>query len=249
MQSKETPPTGNTEAGSTSTGNNPWIKMAREAGPFQAGASETHNGSGSSFNRIALRDTLINAVAQSEQQLHDTPTEDAEIDLAQARQDADTFDMLMGDYMDTHGRNIPPLIQKSDFVTTINQFMDDHSAKLNQLLTESRTLIKGTAAYAKNKSERKQLARERSSAKRLHDRYFGTEPDDEGQDMEKRDLVKTPEQIAHEQARAQRERAAAEARRQAAINEQRERVLRTARQQEAKLADENTEEQEEEMSM
>ena len=99
-------------------------------------------------------------------------TEDAEIELKYARQDAETFDLLMNDYQAANDYNVSRAIRKEDFAPTIDRFIEDHTNRINQLMTESKTLAKDTPEYAENEAKRRQLAKERSSARRLNARYF-----------------------------------------------------------------------------
>lgn len=99
-------------------------------------------------------------------------TEDAEIDLKYAKQDAETFTLLMNDYQAVQEYGIPRAIKKEDFAPTIDKFIEDHTNRINQLIAESKTLTKGTDEYAENEAKRRQLAKERSSARRLNARFF-----------------------------------------------------------------------------
>ena len=99
-------------------------------------------------------------------------TEDAEIDLENAKQDAETFDLLMSNYQAENDYSVPRAIKKEDFAPSIDEFIEDRTKQINQLVAESKTLFKGTAEYAKNEAKRRQLAKERSSARRLSARYF-----------------------------------------------------------------------------
>lgn len=151
-------------------------------------------------------------------------TEDAEIDLRYAKQDAETFDLLMGNYQAENDYAAPRAIRKEDFAPTIDKFIEDHTNQINQLMAESKTLTKGTAEYAENEAKRKQLAKERSSARRLNARYFNvpkaeipintptpetpaveTDSDDGGMSMEQTPAGKTKEQIEAEEAKKRQE--------------------------------------------
>ena len=99
-------------------------------------------------------------------------TEDAEIDLKYAKQDAETFNLLINDYQAANDYAAPRAIKKEDFAPTIDKFIENHTSQINQLMAESKTLTKGTAEYAENEAKRKQLAKERSSARRLNTRFF-----------------------------------------------------------------------------
>ena len=101
-----------------------------------------------------------------------TETEDAKVDLEYAKQDVETFKLLMDDYHATVGYVVPRAIKKEDFIPTVSSFIESHTAQINQLIAESKTLEKGTPEYAENDAKRKKLARERSSARRLIAKYF-----------------------------------------------------------------------------
>ena len=144
-------------------------------------------------------------------------TEDAEIDLKYAKQDAETFDLLMNDYQAANDYAAPRAIKKEDFAPTIDKFIEDHTSQINQLMAESKTLTNGTAEYAENEAKRRQLAKERSSARRLNTRFFNIPKaetpaaesggfDDDGMNMEQMPSGKTKEQIETEEAeKSQRE--------------------------------------------
>lgn len=99
-------------------------------------------------------------------------TEDAEIDLENAKQDVETFDLLMNDYQVANNYVVPRAIKKGDFATTINKFIYDRTTQIDQLKTESKTLAEDTQGYVENVAKRKKLARERSSARRIATEYF-----------------------------------------------------------------------------
>lgn len=131
--------------------------------------------------------------------------EDAEIDLREAKQDAETFNKLMQDYHATTNYQTPIAISKADFAPTITNFIETCTAQINQLLEASNTLVKGTPEYTENAEMRKKLARERSSARRLSERYFFA-PDissdiNDGMAMEETPSSKTPGQIEAEKAK------------------------------------------------
>ena len=145
-------------------------------------------------------------------------TEDAEIDLKYAKQDAETFDLLMNDYRAASDYNaVPRAIKKEDFVPTIDRFIEEHTTQIDQLIAESKTLSKGTPEYAENEAKRRKLAGERSSARRLVARYFSVpkpessssstpESDaDDGMNMEQVPAGKTKEQIEAEDAKKRQE--------------------------------------------
>ena len=100
------------------------------------------------------------------------PSEDAKIDLNNAKQDVETFHLLMKNFHAVNNYATPRAIKKEDFAPTIDKFIDEHTRQIDQLLVESRALAKGTAEYAENEAKRKQLVKERKSAKRLNDRFF-----------------------------------------------------------------------------
>ena len=152
-------------------------------------------------------------------------TEDAEIDLKNAKQDAETFDLLMSNYQAENDYSVPRAIKKEDFAPTIDKFIEDHTSQIIQLIAESKSLIKGTVEYGKNEAKRRQLAKERSSARRLSTRYFNVPKaetpistatpetsaaesggsDDDGINMEQMPTGKTKEQIEAEESKKRRE--------------------------------------------
>ena len=95
-------------------------------------------------------------------------TEDAEIDLKYAKQDAETYELLMN--MDDHMSHAA--IKKSDFAPTIDRFIEDHTTQIDQLKRQAEMVPKGSGQYAENQAKRAKLAKERSSAKRLRAKYF-----------------------------------------------------------------------------
>lgn len=156
-------------------------------------------------------------MAPNGEKMPSAATEDAEIDLKYAKQDAETFDLLMNDYQAANDYAAPRAIKKEDFAPTIDKFIDDHTTQLNQLMAESKTMMKGTPEYAENEAKRKKLASERSSAKRLVARYFNipktettsspsfeTDSDD-GMGMEQMPAGKTKEQIEAEESKKRQE--------------------------------------------
>ena len=193
------------------------------------------------FGQEEMSATLKSEVAQAEQRvertmvdgyfgedgfLHKAPngekmpsaaTEDAEIDLKYAKQDAETFDLLMNDYQAVNDYAAPRAIKKEDFAPTIDRFIDDHTTQIDQLRAESKTLAKGTPEYVENEAKRRKLAGERSSARRLVARYFNfpkpesassSTPEsgtDDGMNMEQVPAGKTKEQIEAEDAKKRQE--------------------------------------------
>lgn len=144
-------------------------------------------------------------------------TEDAEIDLEYAKQDVKTFDLLMNDYQAANDYAAPRAIKKEDFAPTIDRFIDDHTTQIDRLRAESKMLTKGTPEYVENEAERRKLAGERSSARRLVARYFNVpKPDsassstsesdaDDGMNIEQVPVGKTKEQIEAEDAKKRQE--------------------------------------------
>ncbi|MBR6505904.1 hypothetical protein IKT18_03695 [Candidatus Saccharibacteria bacterium] len=234
MGSEETPPINNTEVNPAVDNEGPWQKMAKEA---RHAAIRDPN----YFSQEEMGAILKSAVAQAEQQveqtmadgyfgedgfIHKAPngekiptlaTEEAEANLKYAKQDAETFDLLMNDYQAKLEHTVPHAIKKEDFAPTIDDFINNHTAQINQLLAESRALAKGTPEYAQKDAKRKKLANERSAAKRLATRYFNVpiaerkpsatpEPDtDDGMNMEQMPAGKTKEQIEAEESKKQQE--------------------------------------------
>lgn len=111
-------------------------------------------------------------IAPNGEKIPSAATEDAEIDLKNAKQDVETFDLLMNDYQAANNYAVPRAIKKEDFAPTINKFIHDRTTQIDQLRTESKTLEKGTQGYVENVTKRKKLASERSSARRIATEYF-----------------------------------------------------------------------------
>lgn len=142
-----------------------------------------------------------------------TATEDAEIDLKYAKQDAETFGLLMNNYQVANNYERPLAIKKEDFVPTIENFISEHSAQIDQINTSLKNLAKGTPEYNDGVAKRRKLASERNSARRLLTRYFDVpksesapsstlESDaDGGMVMEQISTGKTEEQIEAEKAK------------------------------------------------
>lgn len=140
-------------------------------------------------------------------------TEDAEIDLEYAKQDVETFNLLMDNYQAINNYTTPPAIRKADFVPTIDKFINDHITQIGQLIEKSKILTKDSPEYTENKAKRRKLAGERSSARRLIARYFNvpeTESTssptsesntDDDMNMEKISTGKTKEQIEAEKTK------------------------------------------------
>lgn len=167
---------------------------------------------------LRVEQTMVDGYFGEDDFIHKAPngekmpsvaTEDAEIDLENAKQDAEVFNLLMNNYQAANDYMAPRAIKKEDFAPSIDDFIEDHTKQINQLIVESKTLLKGTAEYAENEAKRRQLARERSSARRLNARYFNVpkpesasstlESDaDDGMNMEQIPAGKTKEQIETE---------------------------------------------------
>lgn len=101
-----------------------------------------------------------------------TATEDAEIDLRNAKQEAETFGQIFNSYNEALDYQAPPAIKKADFSPKIIEYIDGHTAEINRLLQESRTIPKDSPEYAENSASRRKLASERSAARRLMAKYF-----------------------------------------------------------------------------
>lgn len=135
-------------------------------------------------------------------------SEDAEISLREAKQDAETFEMLMQDYNVSANYQVPRAIDKMDFAPMVADFIKKRTTQINQLLEASRDLAKDAPGYAENAEACKKLARERSSALRLSERYFSI-PDassdvNDGMEMEEIPAGKTLEQVEAEEAERKR---------------------------------------------
>ena len=172
MRNRESSPTNSAEMGSTAKSENPWQKMAKEAPSF--GGGEVAHRDSEYFNQEEISATLKSEVVHAEQRvkrtmvknyfgedgfIHKVPdegeipstdTEDAEIDLKNARQDVETFDLLMNDYRASSNNLTSRAIKKEDFIPIIGQFIDKRTVQINQLNAEMRTLAKDTPEYVRN---------------------------------------------------------------------------------------------------
>lgn len=145
-------------------------------------------------------------------------TENAEIILNEAKQDAETFQTLMQNYGASVDYQVPRAIKKEDFVPTIDKFMAEHSVQIDKINADLKDLVKGTPEYDEAVAKRRELAKERSSAKRLATRFFevpkgghGSDKDVSGEDGQKIEQVptgKTREQIETEESKKRQEKEA-----------------------------------------
>lgn len=161
-------------------------------------------------------------------------SEDAEIELREAKQDAETFEMLMQDYNASVNYQVPRAIDKTDFAPIVANFIKKCTARINQLMEASRDLAKDTPEYAENAEARKKLARERSSALRLSEQYFSM-PDtssdvNDGMEMEETPAGKTLERIEAEESERKRKEDAEFKRRMQEYTDQRDAKKRQHRQ-------------------
>jgi hypothetical protein len=101
-------------------------------------------------------------------------TEDAEIDLDRAKQDAETYEQLHKKFYDGLDYDSPYWLAapKSEFGSLISKYIDEHSDEIDKLNLRLKGLEKETPEYQKLVDERRKLAKERSSAKRLLANYF-----------------------------------------------------------------------------
>ena len=111
--------------------------------------------------------------AQGEK-LRTAATDDTEIDLKYAKQEAETFSEIFNSYNASIDYQTPRAVKKADFSPKITEYIDGHTAELDRLLNESRNLDKNSQEYTANKANRKKLAAERSAARRLMSKYFTT---------------------------------------------------------------------------
>ena len=114
-------------------------------------------------------DGFIHKSAQGEK-LRTAATDDTEIDLKYAKQEAEIFNS----YNASIDYQTPRAVKKADFSPKITEYIDGHTAELDRLLNESRNLDKNSQEYTANKANRKKLAAERSAARRLMSKYFTT---------------------------------------------------------------------------
>ena len=118
-------------------------------------------------------DGFIHKSAQGEK-LRTAATDDTEIDLKYAKQEAETFSEIFNSYNASIDYQTPRAVKKADFSPKITEYIDGHTAELDRLLNESRNLDKNSQEYTANKANRKKLAAERSAARRLMSKYFTT---------------------------------------------------------------------------
>ena len=118
-------------------------------------------------------DGFIHKSAQGEK-LRTAATDDTEIDLKYAKQEAETFSEIFNSYNASIDYQAPRAVKKADFSPKITEYIDGHTAELDRLLNESRNLDKNSQEYTANKANRKKLAAERSAARRLMSKYFTT---------------------------------------------------------------------------
>ena len=118
-------------------------------------------------------DGFIHKSAQGEK-LRTAATDDTEIDLKYAKQEAETFSEIFNSYNASIDCQTPRAVKKADSSPKITEYIDGHTAELDRLLNESRNLDKNSQEYTANKANRKKLAAERSAARRLMSKYFTT---------------------------------------------------------------------------
>ena len=118
-------------------------------------------------------DGFIHKSAQGEK-LRTAATDDTEIDLKYAKQEAETFSEIFNSYNASIDYQTPRAVKKADSSPKITEYIDGHTAELDRLLNESRNLDKNSQEYTANKANRKKLAAERSAARRLMSKYFTT---------------------------------------------------------------------------
>lgn len=186
-------------------------------------------------------DGFVHKVPSGGEKQPTATTEDAEINLREAKQDAETFRVLMQDYSASVNFQVPRAIRKLDFAPTITNFIENRTTQINQLLEASRALAKDTPEYIENTEARKQLAKERRSASRLRERYFSaldTSSDtDDGMTMEELPANKTPKQIEAERSARRRKEEAEFKQRMQEYMEQRDAEQRRREQSERATAE------------
>ena len=124
------------------------------------------------FNGYVDEDGLIR-ITEDGERLPSVATENAQIILEEARQDAEVFDSLMGIYDAAHNYQAPHAIKKEDFRPTIESYIDGHKNQISRLTTELGYLTKGTSEYLEKEAEIKKQKQHRNAAMRLATTYFG----------------------------------------------------------------------------
>ena len=104
--------------------------------------------------------------------------EDAEIDMKEAIAEKEVWGDLLKDDSSPFEHKTPlhTITKKSDLKPDVIKYIDERTPQIEQLIAESRTLEKGTPEYQENEMRRRQLARERSAARRILAKYFSEEP-------------------------------------------------------------------------
>ena len=104
--------------------------------------------------------------------------EDAEIDMKEAIAEKKVWGDLLKDDSSPFEHKTPlhTITKKSDLKSDVIKYIDERTPQIEQLIAESRTLEKGTPEYQENEMRRRQLARERSAARRILVKYFSEEP-------------------------------------------------------------------------
>lgn len=123
------------------------------------------------FNGYVDEDGLIR-ITEDGERLPSIATENAQIILDEARQDAEVFDSLMGIYDAAHNYQVPHAIKKEDFRPTIESYIEGHKNQISHLTTELGYLTKGTSEYLEKEAEIKKQKQHRNTAMRLATTYF-----------------------------------------------------------------------------
>ena len=100
--------------------------------------------------------------------------ENAEIDLKEATAEKEVWGDLLRDDPSVFEHKTPlhKIAKKSDLKPDVIKYIDERTPQIERLLAEAKTLEKGTPEYQENEAMRKQLAKERSAARRILTKYF-----------------------------------------------------------------------------
>ncbi len=104
------------------------------------------------------------------QQQRTPETDIAEANLAQANQDIKTFQLIMQDF--ENPTDTAYAYEKTAVQPAIESFIQQRTTQIDQLSAAARNLPHDSPAFTANLAQRRALAKERSSAKRIAAKYF-----------------------------------------------------------------------------
>lgn len=131
---------------------------------------------------VGVESTMLDGIVGKDGHVHKDPnggkipsaaTEEAKLELADAKNEKIAFDTIWENYQETNNYMAPDkTVKKADFRPMIDNFLKQQTARIDELIEESKSLEKGSAEYQQNLTNRKTLAKMRSAAKRLMQKYF-----------------------------------------------------------------------------